>query len=121
MNSIQTLASIVAGSGLLIFLLAIPLILRRIPPNELYGIRTRASFNSEADWYRINHIGGRYLAVSGMVILLTGIVGFFLPVSSKDPYSIVSAVITLLVVILPCLRLCSLKASSDSEDDTGKS
>ena len=109
MNNIQIIASITAGSGLLILLLAIPLILRRVPPNGLYGIRTRAAFASEADWYRINRIGGCYLTVSGFLILLTGIAGFFLPASSFEKYSISSAIITLLVVIIPCVRLCFLK------------
>ncbi len=111
MNSLQSLSALIAGSGLLISLLAIPLILRRIPPNALYGVRTKASFASASDWYRINVIGGRYLALSGIVILAVGIVGFFLPASAFAPYSIGAAVATLLAVILPCIRLCSLKSS----------
>lgn len=117
MNAIQTIAAVTAGSGLLIVLFAIPLILGRVPPNEIYGIRTRAAFASESDWYRINRIGGRYLAISGFVILLTGVVGFFLPDSSFEPYALTSAAITLLVVIIPCLRLCTLKPSGDEKRD----
>ena len=105
MNSIQSLATLIAGSGLLIFLLAIPLILRRVPPNALYGVRTKASFSSDSDWYRINAVGGRYLAVSGLVILAVGIVGFFLPVSFRDPYSIGAGVVT------TCSRSASRGAS----------
>ena len=112
MNSIQIVASVIAGSGLLTFLLAIPLILRRVPPNAIYGVRTKASFASDSDWYRINAIGGRYLAVSGTIILLVGMAGFLLPVSLFDKYSIGAAVATLLVVIIPCIRLCLLKPSS---------
>ena len=118
MNSILALASLIGGSGLLIFLLAIPLILRRVPPNALYGVRTKASFASDSDWYRINSIGGRYLALSGLLILLVGAVGFFLPVSARDFYAIVSTVITLLSVIIPCLRLCALKPSQSANDNT---
>lgn len=116
MNDIQILASVIAGSGLLISLVSVPLILGRIPPNDVYGIRTRAAFASEADWYRINRIGGRYLAISGLVILLTGAVGFFLPGSAFHSYSLISTAITLLVVIGPCVRLCTLKPSD--QDDT---
>lgn len=118
MNSIQGLATLHAGVGVLIFILAIPLILRRVPPNGLYGVRTRASFSSASDWYRINAIGGRYLAVSGLVILAVGVVGFFLPLSMRDPYSIVATIVTLLAVILPCLRLCSLKPSTRANDNS---
>jgi uncharacterized membrane protein len=119
MNSIQILASLAAGCGLFIFAFAIPLILRRVSPNGFYGIRTKASLASESDWYRINAIGGRYLAVSGLVILIVGAVGFFLPMSMRTPYSITAAVVTLLAVMVPCLRLCLLKPSKNSNDNGG--
>lgn len=112
MNSIQVIAATISASGLLIFLLAIPMILRRVPPNGIYGVRTKASFASDADWYRINAIGGRYLAVAGIVILVVGIVGFFLPLSARNSYSISAGVITWLAVMIPCLRLCSLKPAA---------
>lgn len=112
MNSIQIIAATISASGLLISLLAIPMILRRVPPNGLYGVRTKASFASESDWYRINAIGGRNLAAGGILILVTGIAGFFLPVSARDSYSIGAAVITLLSVIIPCLRLSALKPTA---------
>lgn len=118
MNPIQVLACLTAVTGLVIFGLAIPLILRRIPPNGIYGVRTRASFASESDWYRINSIGGRHLAVSGLIIFIFGVVGLFLPISMYGGYSITAAVVTLLAVFLPCLRLCMLKPSKSSTDKT---
>lgn len=120
MNSIQILAALTLGVGLLIFALAIPLILRRVPPNGIYGIRTKAAFASESDWYRINFIGGRYLAISSLVIVITGAVGFFLPLSAFNSYSITAGIVTLLAVFLPCLRLCSLKASKSCNVHTAK-
>jgi hypothetical protein len=108
----QMIAAVISSSGLLIFLLAIPMILRRVPPNRLYGVRTKASFASDDDWYRINAIGGRYLAVSGIVILVVGIVGFFLPGSARNSYLISTGAIAWLAVVVPCLRLCSLKPTT---------
>lgn len=116
MNSIQSLAALIAGSGLLITLLAIPLVLRRVPPNAIYGVRTKASFTSNTDWHRINAIGGRYLFVSGLIILSVGCVGFFLPVSLRDSYAISAAVAAMLAVIIPCIRLCLLKPSTTPND-----
>ena len=118
MNSIQILASLTAGVGLLILALAIPLILRRVPPNGIYGVRTKASFASESDWYRINVIGGRYLAVSGGIILIVGAIGFFVPMSTFGAYSIIAGIVTLLAVLVPCFRLCSLKSSKNSNDNS---
>lgn len=120
MNSIQGIAGLITGSGMLIALLSIPLILRRVPPNALYGIRTKASFSSDADWYRINAIGGRYLAGSGTVLIAVGLVGFFLSASLRDLYCIGAGIITFLAVVIPCIRLCVLKPST-SRDDNGPS
>ena len=41
------------GTGLLIAGLGIPLWLRRIPPNHLYGFRSRATLSDETVWYEI--------------------------------------------------------------------
>jgi uncharacterized membrane protein len=116
MNSMQIIASLTAGTGLVIFGLAIPLILRRVPPNGIYGVRTKASFASESDWYRINSIGGRHLAVSGLLILIVGAVGFFLPMSTFRSYAITAGIATLVAVFVPCVRLCTLKPSKGSND-----
>ena len=105
----NTIAALITGSGLLILLLSIPLILRRVPPNALYGVRTRASFHSESDWYRINQLGGRYLAVSSLIIIVTGVVGFFMLPSSQVAYSTAATVVTLLSVLIPCIRLCLMR------------
>ena len=111
MSPIQTIASLTAATGLLIFALAIPLIRRRVPPNGIYGIRTRAAFASESDWYRINAIGGRYLAISGLIIFVFGAAGFFLPESMFHAYSISAAIVTLLAVFVPCFCLCRQQVS----------
>ncbi len=116
MNLIHTLAIVYTGMGLLVIGLAIPLILRRVPPNSLYGVRTKASFASESDWYHINGIGGRYLVGSGLIILVTGIGGFLLPASSRDFYAIGAGAATLLSIIVPCLRLSLLKPAMNSKD-----
>ena len=81
----QIVASTLVGTGILIVLLSIPLIARRVPPNSTYGIRIRAAFASEEEWYRINSTGGRYFVVSGLVITATGVAGFFLPQSLLPP------------------------------------
>jgi len=117
MNSIQSLAALISGSGLLIALLAIPLILRRVPPNMLYGVRTKAAFASDADWYRINAQGGRYLLVSGLLIVVTGVVGFFLPTSVYGAYSWWASGVSVAVILIPCIRLSTLKPASPARGE----
>jgi len=45
--------------------------------NDWYGVRIRASFESEAAWYEINHHGGCLLLAWSSLIAATGTVGMF--------------------------------------------
>ena len=60
--------------GAAIVLLSIPLILRRIPPNPLYGLRVPATYKDEQVWYDANAAAGRDMAVFGMALTLLVIV-----------------------------------------------
>lgn len=57
------------GTGLLFIGMSIPLIKRKIPPNELYGFRTPDAFTSESVWYDINEYSARLMRSVGVVIL----------------------------------------------------
>lgn len=60
-------------AGVLLIVAGIPLYLRRIPPNLLYGVRLRAT-RDENIWYEINARAGRDLVVIAAVYL--GLLGF---------------------------------------------
>ena len=55
-------------SGPLLFMLAIPLWMRMVPRNVLYGVRTRATMSDETLWYDVNAACGRDLAVAGALV-----------------------------------------------------
>ena len=56
-------------------LLALPLMLRKVPPNLVYGYRTRATLTDENVWYEANaHFGRGFLIASA----ITGIAAFAL-------------------------------------------
>lgn len=57
------------GSAMLIIALALPLWLRRVPPNALYGARFAATLVAPEIWYRVNARGGRDLALVGSAYL----------------------------------------------------
>lgn len=59
-------------TGALFVLLAIPLMLRKVGMNRWYGVRIPKAFASEANWYAINAVGGRWMAVAGGVLALAG-------------------------------------------------
>ena len=55
------------GACALFALVALPLAARKIPPNYLYGYRTRATLTDRAIWYDANAHFGRGLLVASAV------------------------------------------------------
>lgn len=66
--------TILMVSGPLLVLLAIPLWLRRIPPNRFYGVRTRETLADEALWYEVNARSGRDLALAAALFMVGALV-----------------------------------------------
>lgn len=62
---------------------SIPLVLGKVRPNRLYGIRFEKSFSSEESWYRINRVGGWALIIWGVVTLGVA-AGCFLPIAAPQ-------------------------------------
>jgi hypothetical protein len=57
---------------LTIILLAVPLILQKIPRNGFYGFRTVFTMSSDEVWYHANKIAGFSLLVAGILWLVLG-------------------------------------------------
>lgn len=54
----------------IIFVVAgVPLYMRLVPPNPLYGLRVAATRVDESVWYEANHRTGRDFVLLGMVLL----------------------------------------------------
>jgi uncharacterized membrane protein len=64
-------------SGSLLILLSIPLVLRKIPPNPIYGFRVRWTMEDPELWYSVNAFAGKWLSVVGIFSIL-GAVGLSL-------------------------------------------
>jgi hypothetical protein len=60
------------GFGLLLAAFSMPLVLRRVPMNRVYGIRIPEAFTSDARWYDINAYGGRLFLVYGALLAAFG-------------------------------------------------
>lgn len=55
----------------LLSLVSVPLILGKVPRNSFYGVRIHSTMSGpEAEWYRLNRIGGMALFVAGIGSLL---------------------------------------------------
>jgi hypothetical protein len=92
-------------TGLLIFLISLPLIYRRIPRNGVYGIRIPAAFESDQRWYDINAYGGRLLARWSWVIVAAGVCGFFVPQTDSPVYPLACVAVMLLAVFIPIIQI----------------
>ncbi len=66
-----TVAVVMAG-------LSIPMILRRVPRNRIYGVRFKASLKSDKNWYEINEYGGKALLLASVPIAACGVAGMLL-------------------------------------------
>jgi|SRR6185295_12667824 len=62
-----------SGLGLLLIALALPLYLRKMPPNAWYGLRVSATFADEGVWYEANAQAGRDLIRLGVLQLLVAV------------------------------------------------
>lgn len=56
----------ILGCALLLAALAIPLVLRKVPRNVIYGFRTRSTLGDDATWYAANAHFGRGLLIASL-------------------------------------------------------
>ncbi len=63
------------GLGALIALISIPLVLRKVPMNHLYGVRIAKAFVSDENWYEINAYGGKLLLGFGLFLIAFAVIG----------------------------------------------
>jgi hypothetical protein len=63
--------------GLLLILLAIPLVLRKVRPNPLYGFRVQWTLDDPELWYSVNSYSAKWLIFVGLCAIL-GAIGFAL-------------------------------------------
>jgi hypothetical protein len=87
--------------GLLQFLLGLPLLNRRIPRNNFYGIRTPAALESDQRWYDINAYAGRQLVLWSVIVVSNGVTGFFIPREASDAYLVASLALVAVALAVP--------------------
>lgn len=58
------------GIPVLLIILSIPLILEKVKPNHIYGVRLKTTFSNDETWYKTNKFFGWFLLVFGFAIFL---------------------------------------------------
>ena len=85
--------------GLAIAAAGVPLLLRRIPQNRLYGLRLPSTLRDEWVWYEANARTGRDLVVVGLLQVVIALILGSIPGLSEDGVAFAN-VFTMLTLIL---------------------
>jgi uncharacterized membrane protein len=81
-------------------LLSLPLVIGLIPPNRLYGVRTRRTLSDEKVWYPANMFFGWCFFLSGAVYLVAA---FFYPCTTAGGTNFSLWLLHLFVFVFPLL------------------
>ena len=93
-------------SGLLLIALAIPLWVRRVPPNKLYGVRFRSTLADSETWYEINARAGRNLVGIGAgYVLLLAVAMMFARWLSPEVRVLAPTVLFVVALVVNTIRL----------------
>jgi uncharacterized membrane protein len=88
------------ASGLLLIALGIPLWLRRIPRNALYGVRVASTLADDRIWYEINARCGRALIGIGVGYLALLSAAFLFGRSWSMPLRLLGPTVVLVVALI---------------------
>lgn len=61
-------------TGLLFVILAVPMILGKVPPNQWFGFRVQKALEDPDVWYPANAYAGKLLLVLGLIIMGTALI-----------------------------------------------
>ena len=88
------------GAGV-IAVTSIPLILKMVPPNHLYGFRTPSTLSNRKLWYRANTFAGWALLIAAVasVALIVGLDSGALP---GVAFGAITFVLPLVVAVVAC-------------------
>ena len=98
-------------SGIIMAVVSVPLVRGKVPPNAVYGVRTKFAFASEENWYKLNKFGGKVFLGVAVIMTLMGVIGLFLPNQCMNLYGIVAAGISL-VSVLGAVAIIMLASTS---------
>jgi uncharacterized membrane protein len=78
--------------ALILIGVATPLVMGRVPPNDLYGLRVPATMQDEEVWYRANASAGRDFIMLGLfeIVFAAGL-AVFIPLETVA-YTLINAV-----------------------------
>lgn len=98
---------LVTTSGVLMFLAALPLWLRLVPMNSLYGLRVPSTMISDDRWYDANAHAGKKLFEWSLAIIVAGMAGFYQLPRHQDDYPWAALALVITAVVVSCISCWS--------------
>lgn len=83
----ETLRALYVAGGILLILLAIPLLLKKIRPNPIYGVRVSKTLNDPRVWYAANAYAARWMLAAGAAIVAAALGLYNYPELGVDGYA----------------------------------
>jgi hypothetical protein len=90
--------TIIGAVGCLFFELGLPLWLRLVPVNSIFGVRLPSTLRSESRWYEVNAVFGKHLFWWSLLVMGAGIAGFYQLPRHQDAYPWAAITLTLAAV-----------------------
>jgi len=91
--------------SIIMLVVAIPLALGLVPPNRVYGVRTRKTLSDPEIWRRANSFGGCALGLASLISIFAGRYVPYPPAHSAD---VAALVVHLAVCFGPVLLALAL-------------
>ncbi len=96
----ETLRITFAVVSVLMIVSSIPMMLRMVPPNPIYGFRTRKTMSDPEIWYEMNAYGGRLRFIWGIVMAAGVFVVERIPGIDVDGYSMILGLLTVVMGVI---------------------
>ena len=100
MNEVNTAALIIGPEGIVFIVLGLPLFQQRVLPNSWYGCRTTKSLSDKKIWYAVNRVTGKYMIVTGILVIISALVVFIFGAGMNPTYAAI-----ILLAILVCATI----------------
>jgi uncharacterized membrane protein len=94
----MTLLVMYVATGLLLSAISVPLILRKVGPNPVYGFRVKQTLDNPKVWYDANAFAGKGLLVDGLITVIAALVLSAVPGITVDQYALSVMVLVLLAL-----------------------
>ena len=116
-SSVMTiLLGLYVGAGILLIIISLPLLLKKIPPNPVYGFRLSPALDDPRIWYATNTHSAKRLILAGASAVLAAIALYFVPAITLDIYALgCLAVFAIVALAGLCQSVKYMKAMAHSQ------